>query len=138
MRRLVRPYTGRRIQPEGTLRNGALNEARKTNGSVQRLVKEVPGGGFLRAFHYWGAQGVILVLLLHLLRVFITGVYKPPRLFTWYFGLALLGTALLGSYFSGTVLKWDQEAFEALAHYRGGEGAPRSDNEGHGGETQIH
>lgn len=88
--------------------------------SIRYLLAEVPGGTFLRAFHYWTAQAVIFVLLLHLLRVFVTGAYKAPRLFTWYFGVALLATALLGSYFSGTVLKWDQESFEALAHYREG------------------
>lgn len=88
--------------------------------TVKHLVEQVPGGVYLRAFHFWLAQAVILVMLLHLLRIFITGSYKAPRLFTWYFGLALLGTALFGSYFSGTVLKWDQEAFEALQHYRDG------------------
>lgn len=92
----------------------------KSYESVKHLVEAVPSGIFLRAFHYWTAQAVIFVLLLHLLRVFITGAYKAPRLFTWYFGVALLATALLGSYFSGTVLKWDQESFEALAHYREG------------------
>lgn len=86
--------------------------------SIKYVVKEVPGGRFLRAFHYWTAQAVVFVLLLHMLRVFVTGAYKAPRLFTWYFGVVLLATTLLGSYFSGTVLKWDQESFEALAHYR--------------------
>lgn len=88
--------------------------------TVKHLIEEVPGGNFLRSFHYWIAQAVILSLLLHLLRVFITGAYKAPRLFTWYFGVALLGTAIFGSYFSGTVLKWDQESFDALQHYREG------------------
>lgn len=92
----------------------------KAYESVKHLVEAVPGGTFLRAFHFWTAQAVIFILVLHLLRVFATGAYKAPRLFTWYFGLALLGTALFGSYFSGTVLKWDQEAFEALQHYRDG------------------
>ncbi len=88
--------------------------------SVQHLLQEIPGGEFLRSFHYWMAQAVILMLVLHLLRVFLTGAYKPPRLFTWYFGLALLATALFGSYFSGTVLKWDRESFDALKHYQEG------------------
>lgn len=86
--------------------------------SVEHLVKTVPGGGWLRAFHYWAAQAVVLTLLLHLARVFFGGAYKAPRTLTWYFGVALLGTALFGSYFTGTVLKWDQESFDALVHYR--------------------
>lgn len=88
--------------------------------TVKHLIDEVPGGNLLRSFHYWMAQAVILSLLLHLLRVFISGAYKTPRIFTWYFGLALLGAALFGSYFSGTVLKWDQESFDALQHYKEG------------------
>ena len=86
--------------------------------SVEHLVKTVPGGAWLRAFHYWAAQAVVLTLLLHLARVFFGGAYKAPRTLTWYLGIALLGTTLFGSYFTGTVLKWDQESFDALVHYR--------------------
>ncbi|MBI5746369.1 MAG: cytochrome bc complex cytochrome b subunit [Nitrospirae bacterium] len=88
--------------------------------TVKHLINEVPGGRLLRSFHYWMAQAVILSLILHLLRIFISGAYKPPRIFTWYFGVSLLGIALFGSYFSGTVLKWDQESFDALQHYSEG------------------
>lgn len=73
---------------------------------------------FTRALHYWTAQGIIVALLLHLSRVFITGAYKSPRRATWWCGVALLAVMLMGSYFSGTVLKWDEEGFDALAHYR--------------------
>jgi ubiquinol-cytochrome c reductase cytochrome b subunit len=88
--------------------------------SVEHLGKTVPGGAWLRAFHYWAAQAVVVTLLLHLARVFVGGVYKAPRTLTWYLGVALLATALFGSYFTGTVLKWDQESFDALMHYREG------------------
>src|SRR3990172_5755472 len=88
--------------------------------SVEHLGKTVPGGAWLRAFHYWAAQAVVVTLLLHLARVFVGGVYKAPRTLTWFAGVALLATALFGSYFTGTVLKWDQESFDALMHYREG------------------
>ncbi len=88
--------------------------------SVKRLVEDVPGGSWLRAFHYWTAQGVVLALILHVLRIVMTGAYKGPRIVTWYAGVALLGLGVFGAYFTGTVLKWDQEAFDALAHYRAG------------------
>src|SRR5574341_680362 len=88
--------------------------------SVKRLVEEVPGGSWLRAFHYWVAQAVVVALILHVLRIVITGAYKGPRVVTWYAGVALLGLGVFGSYFTGTVLKWDQESFDALAHYRTG------------------
>ena len=50
--------------------------------SVERLVKTTPGGAWLRAFHYWASQAVVITLLLHLVRVFVGGVYKAPRTLT--------------------------------------------------------
>jgi ubiquinol-cytochrome c reductase cytochrome b subunit len=73
---------------------------------------------YLRALHYWVAQGMIIALLLHLARVFITGAYKCPRQATWWVGVTLLAIMLMGSYFTGTILKWDEEGLDALSHYR--------------------
>lgn len=56
-----------------------------------------------------------LLLLLHMLRIVVTGSYKKPREGTWFIGVFLLLTAL-GMFYTGTVLKWDQEGFEGLLH----------------------
>ena len=85
--------------------------------SIHYLTEKVAGGRWIRSFHYWTAQAVILSMCAHLLRVFITGAYKSPRVLTWYFGAALFFTTIMLSYFSGTVIKWDQEGSEALEHY---------------------
>ena len=85
--------------------------------AVQALMSEVPGGRFIRSLHYWTAQGMVLALCLHLFRVFVTGAYKFPRAATWYLGVGLFFTVVMGSYFSGTVIKGDQESLEALEHY---------------------
>ncbi len=70
---------------------------------------------FVRNIHYWGAQFMIIIALLHMMRVFISGSYKKPREMQWLAGVGLL--ALLFAFtFTGTVLKWDQEAVEALGH----------------------
>lgn len=70
---------------------------------------------FVRNIHYWGAQFMIIIALLHMIRVFISGSYKKPREIQWLAGVGLL--ALLFAFtFTGTVLKWDQEAVEALGH----------------------
>lgn len=83
--------------------------------SVRRLITEVTLGGFVRAFHYWTAMAMIVLVGLHLLRVFASGAFKRPREGNWIIGVALAGlTALF--FFSGTVLKWDQESIEALEH----------------------
>lgn len=90
----------------------------QAHDSVYALMVEVPGGRYLRSLHYWVAQAVIVLLLLHLTRVFLSGAYKSPRRLTWLVGVGLLATTLLGSYFSGTVLKADQEGADALHHYK--------------------
>ncbi len=83
--------------------------------SIVYMVTKVPFGGFLRSLHYWAANFFILILLFHLMRVFISGSYKKPRELTWLTGLALFALAL-GFFFTGSVLKQDQEAMEALTH----------------------
>jgi ubiquinol-cytochrome c reductase cytochrome b subunit len=90
----------------------------QANRSVHYIAEEVAGGRWLRSFHYWTAQAVILSMCAHLLRVFYSGSYKAPRILTWYFGTALFFTATMLSFFSGTVIKWDQEGSEALEHYQ--------------------
>ncbi len=76
-----------------------------------------PVAAYLRALHYWLAQAVVLTLLAHLARVFLVAAYKPPRTATWLVGVGLFLAVVLGAYFTGTVLKWDQEGVEALQHY---------------------
>jgi ubiquinol-cytochrome c reductase cytochrome b subunit len=85
------------------------------NGSIRDLVSNVWLGSTIRGIHYWGAQAMYVLAVLHLLRVFITGSYKRPREANWLIGLGMLAL-VIGAIFTGTVLKWDQEGFEALGH----------------------
>jgi ubiquinol-cytochrome c reductase cytochrome b subunit len=83
--------------------------------SLLDLLSSVPAGFFLRNLHYWAANVVMVTVLLHLLRVIFTGSFKRPREANWLVGVALLAVTL-GLVFTGSVLKWDQEAVEALGH----------------------
>ncbi|MBI2708107.1 MAG: cytochrome bc complex cytochrome b subunit [Actinobacteria bacterium] len=85
------------------------------NASVRNIITAVWGGKFLRGVHYWAAQAMYVLAVLHLLRVYSTGSYKRPREANWLVGVSLLALTL-GALFTGTVLKWDQEGFEALGH----------------------
>jgi quinol-cytochrome oxidoreductase complex cytochrome b subunit len=85
------------------------------NTSIRAIMSEVPGGGILRGIHHWAAHLTMIVLFLHLGRVFVTGAYRFPREANWGVGIALLAT-MLAFFFTGTVLRWDQEAIEALEH----------------------
>jgi quinol-cytochrome oxidoreductase complex cytochrome b subunit len=85
------------------------------NQSVRAIIAQVPAGETVRGIHVWAAHLTVVVLLLHLIRVFVTGAYRFPREANWAVGVALLAT-MLGLFFTGTVLRWDQGAIEALAH----------------------
>ena len=83
--------------------------------SVVYIMNVAPLGDVVRGIHFWVANIVMATVLLHLGRVFVTGAYKRPREANWLIGLGLLAVTL-GLIFTGTVLKWDQEGFEALGH----------------------
>jgi quinol-cytochrome oxidoreductase complex cytochrome b subunit len=70
-------------------------------------------GTFLRNMHRWAAHGMVLTVILHMVRVFYTGAYKPPREFNWCVGVLLLVFTLFLS-FTGYLLPWDQLAYWAV------------------------
>ena len=74
-------------------------------------------GGVVRNIHYWLATIFMVTLALHLLRTFLSASYKRPREGIWLTGVGLFVLSGLVLY-TGTILKWDQEAIEALAHNR--------------------
>lgn len=85
------------------------------NASVRYIVEQVTLGRFIRALHFWTAQAMYVLAALHLIRVFFHGSYKRPREANWLIGVSMFGLTFL-ALFTGTVLKWDQEAYEALGH----------------------
>ncbi|MEU0684995.1 MULTISPECIES: cytochrome b N-terminal domain-containing protein [Streptomyces] len=85
------------------------------NQSVRDLVADVWLGGFARGLHFWAAQAMFVIVLLHLLRVYFHASYKKPREGNWVVGTAMFLLTFL-AVFTGTILKWDQEGYEALMH----------------------
>src|SRR5512141_236658 len=51
--------------------------------SMKDIHFTVSTGRFIRNIHRWSAQLVVLVVLLHMARVFFTASYKRPREFNW-------------------------------------------------------
>ncbi|MCL6526357.1 MAG: cytochrome b N-terminal domain-containing protein [Thermaceae bacterium] len=83
--------------------------------SMTYILTQAPAGFFARNLHYWAANVVLVTVLLHMLRVLYTGGFKRPREANWLVGVGLLGVTV-GLIFTGTALKWDQEALEAVGH----------------------
>jgi ubiquinol-cytochrome c reductase cytochrome b subunit len=80
--------------------------------SVLYISSEVTFGWLIRSIHHWGANLMILVLVLHVVRIFFQAAYKYPRELTWIVGVGLL-LVTIGFGFTGYLLPWDQRAFWA-------------------------
>ncbi len=80
-----------------------------------KFITDTSPWNFARNLHYWGAQLLIVLVLLHMMRVYASAAYKKPRELLWVSGIALLVSIWLLA-FTGSVLKWDQEGVEALGH----------------------
>ncbi len=81
--------------------------------TMKDLQISIPLGQLLRNMHRWSAHLMVLAVILHLVRVFYTGAYKPPREFNWIVGVFLL-LLTLGASFTGYLLPWDQLSFWAI------------------------
>ncbi len=80
---------------------------------MRLLEHAVMFGVVMRNLHRWAAHAMVILVMMHMLRVFLTGSYKPPREFNWVIGVGLLVLTLLLS-FTGYLLPWDQLAFWAI------------------------
>lgn len=82
-------------------------------GNMLNILSNVPLGQLVRDLHRLGAEAMVLVVSLHMMRTWITASYKKPRQFTWFTGVLLLViTGLLS--FTGYLLPWDQLALWAV------------------------
>ena len=80
--------------------------------SVRYLTDDVFLGGFVRGMHKWGASVMIILIFLHMARVFFYGAYKYPRELTWIIGVTLL-ILTLAMGFTGYLLPFDQRSYWA-------------------------
>ena len=94
---------------DGTVSTIISNEALE---SVRNITQNVFLGDWIRGFHHWGANAMVIVVVLHMLRVFFMGSYKYPRELTWFIGVFIL-LMVLGFSFTGYLLPWDNRAYWA-------------------------
>lgn len=81
--------------------------------SILRLNSEIPFGWLVRDLHRLGGELMIISVVLHMLRVFLSGSYKNESALTWITGIILLICTLFLA-FSGYLLPWDQLAYWAV------------------------
>ena len=80
--------------------------------SIEFITNDLTLGWLVRGMHKWGASVFIILMFLHMARVFLFGAYKYPRELNWIIGVLLLAMGMLEG-FTGYLLPWDQTAYWA-------------------------
>jgi quinol-cytochrome oxidoreductase complex cytochrome b subunit len=84
----------------------------RAHASILFLDATVAGGSYLRSLHRLASHTLLLLILLHTLRVVLTGAYQRPRQLNWIIGCLLLGCTIFAAY-TGYLLPMDQLAYWA-------------------------
>jgi quinol---cytochrome c reductase cytochrome b subunit, bacillus type len=82
--------------------------------SVQAIMNTVYLGWLIRGVHFWSANLLVVVIVLHMARVFWTGSYRAPRELNWMVGVIMLLIVLAFS-LTGYLLPWDTKAYWATS-----------------------
>jgi menaquinol-cytochrome c reductase cytochrome b subunit len=67
-------------------------------------------GWLIRGVHFWGANLLLVVALLHMTFVFWNGGYRAPRELNWMVGVLIFLVIVLFS-FTGSLLPWDANSY---------------------------
>lgn len=78
--------------------------------SVFYISHFVNYGWLIRSLHAWGSQLMVVLVIVHMVRVYASAAYKHPRELNWVAGVLLLAVTL-GFVLTGDLLPWDQRAY---------------------------
>ncbi len=78
--------------------------------SVEYIMRDVPGGWFIRYLHSVGASMMFLAVYLHMFRAMLYGSYKGPRELIWILGV-IIYIALMAEAFFGYLLPWGNMSY---------------------------
>ena len=65
---------------------------------------QIAWGGFLRGFHYWAGQTLIVILALYMLRALLVASFRAPRELAWVTGLLLLPLVVVWTLSGGLIM----------------------------------
>jgi menaquinol-cytochrome c reductase cytochrome b subunit len=82
--------------------------------SVNAIMNTVYLGWLVRGVHFWSANLLVVMIVLHMARVFWTGSYRAPRELNWMVGVIMLLIVLAFS-LTGYLLPWDTKAYWATS-----------------------
>ena len=85
---LVQALTG--VYPRDVLQAGPED----AYASIQHITNDLWAGWLVRGMHRWGASVFIILMFMHMGRVFLFGAYKYPRELNWIIGVLLLAIGL--------------------------------------------
>ena len=80
--------------------------------SVNFIQNQVYLGWLVRGVHFWSANLLIIMVILHMARVYWTGSYRAPRELNWVVGVTML-FIVLALALTGYLLPWDSKAYFA-------------------------
>jgi menaquinol-cytochrome c reductase cytochrome b subunit len=80
--------------------------------SITHINNDVFLGEFVHSMHKWGASVMIILIFLHMGRVFFFGAYKYPRELNWVIGVVLLILTLIMG-LTGYLLPFDNRSYWA-------------------------
>ena len=80
--------------------------------SVEYMMTQVNFGWLIRSIHRWSASMMVLMMILHVFRVYLTGGFKKPRELTWVTGV-ILASVTVSFGVTGYSLPWDQIGYWA-------------------------
>ena len=80
--------------------------------SIRHITDDLWAGWLVRGMHRWGASVFIILMFMHMGRVFLFGAYKYPRELNWIIGVLILVMGMMEGFF-GYLLPWDQTAYWA-------------------------
>ena len=80
--------------------------------SVSYIMTDVNFGWLIRSVHRWGASMMVLSMILHIFRIYLTGGFKKPRELTWVTGV-IMSVCTVSFGVTGYSLPWDQIGYWA-------------------------
>lgn len=90
----------------GFLLMGSYSPSTSSAWASVHFIEQAKFGAFIRGLHYWCAQAMLVLFIIHTIRVLLAAAFRAPRELIWITGLLLIPMfvlwAITGNPLSGT------------------------------------